>query len=147
MEVYYFEEKIENSTTGVVLIQVLFCITTLSLPSSPPQDAFRNNYGWVGDWVQSCGVEFVDALRGLETRGIEVDTSSMKYFRAMLTPASRRLLLQFIMAPESTMAVISTHSQEIQKATWAEWHFKRAPDNLIHPDRSMFLRPSVACVW
>ena len=104
------------------------------------QEYLQKKYSSFFWWVFNSGPQAVDALKKYEAVGQELTVNQLKFLgQVYMRHTCNEITTD--MRKNLTMQQVKDRAAVHIKRQWVDWHWNRAPDGIIHPDRSM-LQPS-----
>ena len=95
-------------------------------------------FGLFFTWVYHAEDAALQSLDNFKKMDTPVTMNQVKFLQSLYEPS----LLQWVAAdmsrPKTNIKEIQDQASAYQKQQWINWHWGAAPDNVIHPCRSMF---------
>ena len=88
-------------------------------------------------WANQYGEAVSEAVLNMERNIHTVTFNLLRDLRGIMTPNARDMVLPVMNAATVTLKAFKKAVQEAQHAMWADWHWHQAPDDVIHPTKSM----------
>ena len=105
---------------------------------SPPLQAYSvKAFGSFFTWVFHAEEAAVHSLANLEQIGAPVTMNQMKFLQGLYDPSFLQRVAADMTRPKVNIKDIQDRASHYLKQQWVNWHWQAAPDNYIHPSRSM----------
>ena len=78
------------------------------------------------------------SLDNFEKMDTPVTMNQLKFLQGMYEPSLLQRVTADMSRPKTNIKEIQDRASAYQKQQWINWHWGAAPDNVIHPTRSMF---------
>ena len=80
----------------------------------------------------------VTSLDNLEKMDTPVTMNQLKFFQGRYEPSLLQRVAADMSRPKTNIKEIQDRASAYEKQQWINWHWRAAPDSVIHPTRSMF---------
>ena len=78
------------------------------------------------------------ALYSFEEMNMRVTMNHLKFLQGLYEQSLLQRVAADMSRPKRNIKEIQDRASAFQKQQWINWHWEAAPDNVIHPTRSMF---------
>ena len=95
---------------------------------------YRHLVLWANQYGEAVSEAVLNMERNIHTA---VTFNLLRDLRGIMTPNARDMVLPVMNAATVTLKAFKKAVQEAQHAMWADWHWHQAPDDVIHPTKSM----------
>ena len=101
------------------------------------QRALLKEYRHLVLWVNQFGEALSERVLNMERNIHNVTFNLLRDLRSIQTPNARAMVLPVMNVATVTLKAYKKAVQDAQHAMWADWHWHQAPDDVIHPTKSM----------
>ena len=109
----------------------------------PSQASLGRTYGLLTGLLDDLGQPFLEAIAEREARADRIEATTLKVFRSLLTPGTRKQIPEWLKDPHIKLNDLHKHVEEATHKMWVEFHWSCTdPGAEVHPAVRMSPHPS-----
>ena len=101
------------------------------------QEELIDKYGYLANWARQCNEAVADAVLNMERQVVAVTFKVLSVLKPLVMPDARAKALAVMNGDNLSYGSFLRKILEIEDAMWTDWHWHQAPDDVIHPDKSV----------